>query len=159
MASAQQQRECIVVATDGSPAAQHAVVTAAQLPAARDAELVAVHVLPAGEYRVARLGPLLPVARRHPDSFQDPVLLDARRLAWRRGAPATLVLLSGDADRAIVDLAARRRADLLVLGHPLRAARMLGAGQLARHARRHAECRVLEVDRPSKTPARAPRGG
>jgi nucleotide-binding universal stress UspA family protein len=150
-----QQGECIVVATDGSPGAHHAVAAAAERAAARDAELVAVHVLAATEYRVARFGPLLPVARRHPDPFEDPVLLDARRLAWRLGAPAILASLSGDAAEVITDLVMRRHGDVLVLGRRRRAARPLGAGQLARHAHRHAHCRVLEVDQPPRTSATA----
>lgn len=61
----------IVVATDGSPAARRAVIEAAELASIHDAELIAVHVRSASQYR-ARLGPVLPVARRVADPFESP---------------------------------------------------------------------------------------
>jgi nucleotide-binding universal stress UspA family protein len=70
--TADQERECIVVATDASRSAKQAVVTAAELATARDAEFVVVHVLPATEYRVARFGPPLPIGSTLPRSLRGP---------------------------------------------------------------------------------------
>jgi nucleotide-binding universal stress UspA family protein len=76
----------MVVATSGSGACRHATGVAAKLASAFAAELTIVHVVPAAEYRVGRLAPTLPITRQLDDPYASLVLLDARRLAWTKGA-------------------------------------------------------------------------
>jgi nucleotide-binding universal stress UspA family protein len=106
----------ILLATNGSPTARHATEVAAELASAFNAELTVVHVVPAIEYRVGRLAPMLPITRRLDDPYASAVLLDARRIAWDNGAAARTVLIAGEAPQAIVALATRLQAALVVIG-------------------------------------------
>jgi nucleotide-binding universal stress UspA family protein len=109
-------RRVIVLATSGSRSAIEATVFAAELAVAFNAALRIVHVVPPIEYKVGRLAPMRPVQRKLTDPFESLVLRQARELAWRHGAAATLQLLSGEPPRAIVAAAASNHADLLVIG-------------------------------------------
>jgi nucleotide-binding universal stress UspA family protein len=145
----------IVVATNGSPASRHATGVAAELASTFAAELTAVHVVPAIEYRVGRLAPTLPTTRRLDDPYTSAVLLEARRIAWERGSAARSVLIAGEPPQALVAIAARLDADLIVIGlKPRRGlARLLA--RTARWVQAHAPCPVLAVpeNQPSVPPA------
>jgi nucleotide-binding universal stress UspA family protein len=88
------------------------------------------------------------------DPLADPVLLDARRLAWTPGANARTVLVAGDAAKAIVRIAADIDADLLAVGdkrHLLPAALV---AKTRRWVEGHASCPVLAIkSRPTCPPS------
>jgi nucleotide-binding universal stress UspA family protein len=107
-------RAAILLATNGSPSARAATSLAADLAATFDAALRIIHVVAPIEYRVGRLTPTRPIERKLDCPYDNPVLLEARQLAWRRGAAATLQLVAGDPGRAIVSAA--EHVDLLVIG-------------------------------------------
>jgi nucleotide-binding universal stress UspA family protein len=86
----------ILHATSGSLAARAATVVAAELAAGFEAQLITVHVIVAENCRVGRMAPTLPITRRLDDPYTDPVLLDARRVAWARGVSTELALIAGD---------------------------------------------------------------
>jgi nucleotide-binding universal stress UspA family protein len=101
--------------------------------------------VPPVQYRVGRLAPTLPIARRLDDPLTSPVLLDARRVAWARGANAKTILVAGDPASVIVAVAGELGADLLVIG----STRRLLTGALAAKTRLWvsacAPCPVLPV--------------
>jgi nucleotide-binding universal stress UspA family protein len=135
----------ILFATSGSAAAYHATVVAAELASAFAAELTIVHVVAPIEHRVGRFAPTLPITRRLDDPHASAVLLNARRIAWENGAPSRTVLVAGDPPRALVAIAARIEADLLVIAGKRRG--RLGALR-ATHGRwigTYAPCPVLAV--------------
>jgi nucleotide-binding universal stress UspA family protein len=123
-----------LVGAGGSKASGRAVETAAGLAGAFVAELVIAHVLPAVEYRVARLATPLLLTRKVDDPHDDAPLQEARRVAWERSVAAKLSLLSGDPAPTIVALADELDVKLVVL----RARRPLGGWFLGR-VRRFAE--------------------
>ncbi len=105
----------MLLAASGSEASRHATSVAADLASTFDARLVILHVVPPVEYRVGRLVPTLPIIRQLEDPLTSPVLLEARRVAWGRGASAGSILVAGDPARVIV-VAGDLGADLLVIG-------------------------------------------
>ncbi len=106
----------VLVAASGSLASRQATAVAANLASTFEAQLVILHVVPAVEYRVGRLAPTLPITRQPDDPLTNPVLLEARRLAWTRGTSARTILIAGDPAPVIVAVARELRADLLVIG-------------------------------------------
>ena len=131
-------------------------MVAADLASTFDAQLVILHVLPPVEYRVGRLAPTLPITRRLDDPLTSSVLLDARRVAWTRGASAKPVLVAGDAPRVIVTVAGELGADLLIIGshpHPVPSALV---AKTRRWVQAHAPCPVLPV---TADPSAVPRPG
>ena len=145
----------ILLATSGSAAARHATVVAADLASAFAAELTIVHVVPAIEYRVGRLAPTLPITRRLDDPYASTVLLDARRIAWDGGAAARTVLIGGEPSQAIVALATRLDADLLVIAAKHRRGPARPVPSSGRWIQAHAPCPVLAVPADRGTPERA----
>ena len=106
----------ILIATDGSPAAQDAVVFGLDLAADQHAEVDVVHVMHAFEF-VPMAGLGLPAAQPHRRSERDiAVLGDATVLARSKGVVARTKLLSGDAADEILSYAELIDADLVVLG-------------------------------------------
>jgi nucleotide-binding universal stress UspA family protein len=138
------------MATSGSAAARRATGVAAELASAFTAELTVVHVVPAIEYRVGRLAPTLPITRRLDDPYASSVLLDARRIAWDKGAAARTVLIAGETPQAIVALATRLDADLLVVGANQRRRPAQLAARTRHWLQAHAPCPVLAVP-PGRT--------
>lgn len=104
------------MATSGSPASQRAVEVAAAIAAEHGDELVIVHVQPPGEVRVARLGPTVVSCCWLQDPYSEPVLLDARQLAWVNGAAARVGLIAGLPADGIVMAARQLDAGLVVIG-------------------------------------------
>lgn len=140
----------ILHATSGSLAARAATVVAAELAAGFEAQLIIVHVIVAENYRVGRMAPTLPITRRLDDAYTDPVLLDARRVAWARGVSTELALIAGDAPAAIVALAHELAPQLIVIGSQRTRIPRLGA-TTRRWVQSQAPCPVLAV-----TPNRPP---
>jgi nucleotide-binding universal stress UspA family protein len=136
------KKPVIVVATSGSRSAEEATVYAAELAASIDGRLRVVHVVPAIEYRVGRLAPMLPVACRAVDPFASPVLCRARELAWRHGNAATLQLLTGDVAHTIVAAATDACAHLLVLSTPRQPRRFARSWGLRGWIEDHAPCPI-----------------
>jgi nucleotide-binding universal stress UspA family protein len=86
----------VLLAASGSQASRQATTVAADLASTFEAQLVILHVVGPVEYRVSRLAPTLPISRQLDDPLTSPVLLDARRVAWARGASARTILVAGD---------------------------------------------------------------
>jgi nucleotide-binding universal stress UspA family protein len=145
----------ILLATSGSPAARHATGVAAELASAFNAELTVVHIVPAIEYRVGRLAPTLPIARRLDDPYASSVLLEARRIAWDKGSAARTVLIAGEPPQTIVALAARLHADLVVIGVKQRRGPARLLTRTGRWVRAHAPCPVLAVAAAQPSPPSA----
>ena len=144
-------RPRIVVATSGSGASRHATGVAAELASAFAAELTIVHVVPAAEYRVGRLAPTLPITRQLDDPYASLVLLDARRLAWTKGAGTRAVLVAGETPQAVVALVSQLDADLLVLGSRRRRWPASARGPTRCWIQSHAPCPVLVVPDEERT--------
>jgi hypothetical protein len=85
----------VLVAASGSLASRQATAVAANLASTCEAQLVILNVTPPVEYRVGRLAPTLPITRQLDDPLSNPVLLEARRLAWTRGTSARTILVAG----------------------------------------------------------------
>jgi nucleotide-binding universal stress UspA family protein len=144
----------VLVAASGSLASRQATAVAAALANTFDAQLVILHVVAPVEYRVGRLAPTLPVTHQLDDPLTNPVLLDARRVAWARGASPRAILVAGDPGSVIVAVARELGADLLVIGRTSR----LAPGALAAKTRRwvttRAACPVLPVTTDQSSAAR-----
>ena len=144
----------LMAAVSGSDASRRATEVAADLANTFDARLTILHVVPPLRYRVGRLAPTLPITQRLNDPLSNPVLLDARQIAWARGVNPRTILIAGDPGHVIVVVASDLGAVLLVIGTKPR----LLPGRLA--ARRgpwvhaHAPCPVLTVSSAPPKPAR-----
>ncbi len=123
-------RRVIMLATSGSSSAVDATVLAAELAAEFNATLRIVHVETAIEYKVGRLAPMRAIERELADPFESPVLRDARKLAWRHGAAATLQLVRVEPSRVII-------------GAPGRSRGLLRKSATRRWIQAHAPCQVL----------------
>ena len=106
----------VLVAASGSLASRQATAVAANLASTFEAQLVILHVVAPVEYRVGRLAPTVPITRRLDDPLANPVLLQARRVAWHRGANTRTILVAGDPAPVIVAVARDLGAALLVIG-------------------------------------------
>jgi nucleotide-binding universal stress UspA family protein len=145
----------VLVAASGSVASRQATAVAANLASTFEAQLVILHVVAPVEYRVGRLAPTLPITRRLDDPLANPVLLEARRVAWARGASAKAILVAGDPAPAIVAIAREVDAALLVIGktHRLMPSALAAKTRIWVSAR--AVCPVLPItaDQPSSSRA------
>jgi nucleotide-binding universal stress UspA family protein len=134
--------ESIVVGTDGSETAQHAVSEAIGLAAALGCCL---HVVTAYEpmrgvrAEGAKVGTLLP------DTKVQTVVEQAAAAARVRGVPVTTHAVTGNPGDALLDVAGQENADLIVVGsrgmHGV--ARVLGS--VPNKVSHHARCNVLIV--------------
>ncbi len=105
----------IVIATDGSPAAEEAVRAGLDLAADHSADVVFVHVVPAE--RPGPLGVAVPaLVPRPPDPADNLPLAEAERLAGAVGVPAQSTLLRGNVVDEIVTHADSLDADMIVIG-------------------------------------------
>jgi nucleotide-binding universal stress UspA family protein len=140
------QQAVILLATNGSPSAIAATSLASSLAARSDAALRILHVVAPVEFRVGRLAPTRIVEQKLDCPYDSPVLLNARQLAWKRGAAATLQLVAGEPARAIVSAA--EHVDLLVIGgRDQRASARLRACT-RRWVEAHVGCPVLACPSP-----------
>jgi nucleotide-binding universal stress UspA family protein len=142
----------ILVATSGSAASMDATTSAARLANAFEADLIVLRVSPATTLRVGRLAPTIAVAEHHPDPYECPVLLQARRLAWAAGTNARIVLISGDIAPTVLAVTEDVRADLLVVGAQARRAPITLRSSILRQLQRQASCPVLPIwrDHPAR---------
>ena len=141
----------VLVAASGSVASRQATAVAANLASTFEAQLVILHVVPPVEYRVGRLAPTLPITRHLDDPLANPVLLEARRIAWARGASVKAILVAGDPAPAIVAIARELGAALLVVGKTHRLMPSALAAKTRAWVGNRAPCPVLPVtsDQPS----------
>lgn len=108
----------IIVATDGSAAANRAIDAGASLAKATGADLILLTI--GGSVTGAELRTLANTAGDLSDTMQsaaDKILKQARRRAQRLGVRSvTLKTGWGDPGDAIIDVVQRSKADLLVVG-------------------------------------------
>jgi nucleotide-binding universal stress UspA family protein len=108
----------IVVATDGSPTASHAVAVGVELASQEGAEVRFVYVVPEVPARAFQMVSV-PHETEPPD---DAPLHAGLRYANSRAVPSEATLLSGDTVDEIVAFADSADADLIVLGSRSRGA-------------------------------------
>jgi nucleotide-binding universal stress UspA family protein len=108
----------ILIATDGSPAAQQAVRYGLELAEEQSSEPVFIHVAPLNEILpVPVFGMAGPVSIHHELDAADHVSLDdAVALAQEQGLTARTKLVGGKASDEIVRYADEIDADLIVMG-------------------------------------------
>jgi nucleotide-binding universal stress UspA family protein len=106
----------ILIATDGSPAAQEAVEFGVELAEEHGAEIVFVHVVPFLDPAPMNGFNVVGARRRDPSAEEYEVLADAEAVAENRGLHARTDLLSGNAADEIVAHADNLDADLIVVG-------------------------------------------
>ena len=149
----------ILIATDGSRAADAALGFGLDLAAEQGATAIVVHVAPASDV-VPLVGFGLPAPLPRSSGAGDgSALAAAVRLAGARGVPVRAVLLTGDAVDEIVAYADSLDADLIVVG-----SRGLGAvasgmlGSVSQGVLHEARRPVLVVRRARERPS-APAAG
>lgn len=132
----------IVVGTDGSGTAESAVAWAGDLAAALEAELLVVHVFEADPARLPGGYVVLPEDELHHLRERAKQRLDGEWTACLGpiSARCRTLLIEGNAAGALIDVAEREKADLLVAGNRGRggfAELLLGSvgHQLVQHAK------------------------
>jgi nucleotide-binding universal stress UspA family protein len=135
--------QTIVVGYDETEAAKRALERAADLAQAFGSKLVVTSVAKrlAGTARTASAIDPVESPAVHREELDE-----ARHALASRGVQAEYVPAIGDPDDAIVELAAQRGADLIVVGtrEPRMVERLLG-GSVSQSVSRHAHCDVLIV--------------
>jgi nucleotide-binding universal stress UspA family protein len=104
----------IVIATDGSDAAAHALQQGFALAAETGAGVAVVHVRRTPSTVLGT--PYYQEALEDSSLEAEAVMLDARLHASRYGIDADYEVIGGDPSEAIVDFAQARDADLIVIG-------------------------------------------
>lgn len=145
----------IVVATDGSPAAEAALDEAIALAGATGDSIAAVTVWQAlqGDYGLAYppaavLSDLLEAERQHAEA----TLARAADRARATGIAVETQLLTGDPAERVCDLAEERDARMIVMGtHGYGAMVTLFVGSVSGAVIRRARCPVLVVHAPTGT--------
>ena len=131
----------IVVGTDGSETATEAVRQASDLAASLDAEL---HILTSYVTAMASVDKLR--ADYTPGETADSVLDAARGMAEERGVAVTTHKGSADPADALLDLAEKVDADLLVVGNRgMRSPKRFFLGSVPNAVAGHAPCAVMIV--------------
>jgi len=134
----------LVIATDGSAAAEEAVEFGLELALDHGAAVVFVHAVPAEEFAVGRLA-AVPRPHGEPVDDSDAALGAAAAAAEKAGVSHTLERLSDDTVHAILQVAEREDADLIVVGsHGHRGVGSL-LGSVSRDLLRRADRPVLVV--------------
>jgi nucleotide-binding universal stress UspA family protein len=120
----------ILIATDGSPAAQEAVAFGLELAEHEDAQAIVVHVVPLLEFVSQNGFGLVGHARYEPGPHDEDVLASAREIADRHAVSVRTMLLQGQTVDEIVTYADAVDADLIVVGsrgHGAVASALLGS--------------------------------
>ena len=148
--------QTIVLAYEDTPSARGALESAAKLASAFDAKLTVTSVAPV-LVSVGRSGGLIDPA--DPPEDHAKALEHARSYLREHGIKADYVNLVGPPADTIVRLAARRHADLIVVGSRSSslAKRVLGQSVSASVTRK-ARCAVLVVREPKRTAEAAATG-
>jgi nucleotide-binding universal stress UspA family protein len=143
----------IVIATDGSPAAQEAVDVGLEFAKEQGADVTFIHVTVPDEYMGGRLA-ARPIPHREEIDESETALKAAADAAEEAGISYALERISGDTVDTIVGIADGKDADLIVVGSrgrgPMTAALL---GSVSRGVLQHAKRPVLIV-RAAKTPVR-----
>jgi nucleotide-binding universal stress UspA family protein len=139
--------ERILVAVDGSPGGMAATTAGAQLARAFGAEIVLLHVsnepTVIGSMGTVEVpGELLAVY----DEYSEKILEDGARIVESFGIPGETISVPGDAASMILEVAAARRVDVIVMGHRglSRVERFL-LGSVSNKVVQHAPCGVFLV--------------
>ena len=106
----------ILIATDGSPAADQAVDLGVELARDEGARIVFVHVVPATDLVAVNGFGLTASVPHAPTASDEQVLDDAWAVADGNGVPAATKLLRGDTVDEIVAYADSMDAELIVVG-------------------------------------------
>jgi nucleotide-binding universal stress UspA family protein len=120
----------ILIATDGSAAAQEAVELGVELARDEGAEAIFVHVVPLSHTVPMNGFGLANYVPYEPTDWDERMLEEARAVAERHGVPAAAELLRGDPVTEIVARADTIDADLIVVGsrgHGAVASALLGS--------------------------------
>lgn len=140
--------KCIAVGTDGSTQAAKAVSWAAELAVKLNADLVVVHVFETDPAKLPGGFVVMPPEelariRSEVQSRLDGVWSDAARAS---GARCRTIMLDGSATGALMDVAKREKADLIVVGSRGRGgfAELL-LGSVGHHLTLHARIPVVIV--------------
>jgi nucleotide-binding universal stress UspA family protein len=149
----------LLIATDGSPAAEAAVEAGVQLASEQGAGVVFLHVVEAIDVVAPLFGPVLAVPHRIGEPGEDEALSDAAEVARRHDVPFELRLVSGFDVETILATADEIDAELIAVGsnrHGAIGTMFLGSvsQELLRRVRRP----VLVVH-PTPVPALAVVGG
>lgn len=141
--------DTIVVGTDGSTHAQAAVRAAAQLAGNRAVVHVVTAFHPLSAAEMSRVAASLPDELRSlvgADMAAESALADARRELGRAGITAEYHELDREPTAAVLDVAERAGADLVVVGsRGLGATGRLLHGSVSTKVIHHAPCSVLVV--------------
>ena len=106
----------ILVATDGSPAANHAVETGLELAVSARAEVTFLHVLPPDEFIERRLGRDRVVSHHEDLDETEVALRRAARAAELAGVSYALERIAGETVDEILGVADAKDVDLIVVG-------------------------------------------
>ena len=133
----------IVLGYDATPAADHALERTAELAKAFGAKVtvasVARTLVPAGK----GMGPIDPV---DPPSLHEQEASEAKKRLAELGVEADTVVGIGDPGQVIAHLAAKRHADLVIVGsHARHGLRRVITGSVSDDVRHKASCDVLAV--------------
>ena len=147
----------ILIATDGSAAAQHAVELGVELAKHEEAAIAFVHVVPLFDLVSTNGFGLVGRVPYEPTASDESVLDDAIAVADREDVPAISKLLRGDAVTEIIAYADLIGADLIVVGsrgHGTVASALLGS--VSRRVLTHSERPVLIVRAVASVPSLSP---
>jgi nucleotide-binding universal stress UspA family protein len=147
----------ILIATDGSPAANEAIGAGLKLAHAQNAHVVFAHVAPGYEVLPSHAFGMKSVRPRELSAADREPLERAAAEAEARGVPATTALLVGDPVNEIVTYADSIDADAIVVGsrgHGVFANALLGS--VSQGVLREARRPVLVVPRDPDNPQFAP---
>ncbi|MGE3541703.1 MAG: universal stress protein [Candidatus Tectimicrobiota bacterium] len=144
----------LLVPTDFSTHAAHAVVQACALAAQDKAQVLLVHVIPTTE-----LDPtMLAWWQQHAQEVQAAAAQQLRRLAAEQAVPVETLVIWGHPPSEICRLARERASDLIVMStHGRTGLSHVLLGSVAERVVRHAPCAVLIVR--ALPHAAAPSGG
>jgi nucleotide-binding universal stress UspA family protein len=106
----------ILIATDGSAAADEAVELGVELARDEGAEAILVHVVPTADLVSMNGFGLMGYVPHDPTEWDEQMLEDAQAVAEREGVPAGTALLRGDPVAEITRHADTIEADLIVVG-------------------------------------------
>jgi nucleotide-binding universal stress UspA family protein len=144
----------ILVASDGSEAADAALAVGLDLAVEQGADLVIAHVVSVLDFAVHADGKAPRSATRAPRAEDDVVLCAALELAEARGVKTRSELLVGNASEQIIRLAHEIDAQLIVVGsRGLGRVKSAVLGSTSREVVAHADRPVLVV---RETPAAEP---
>jgi nucleotide-binding universal stress UspA family protein len=106
----------LLIATDGSPAADAAVEAGVQLAAEQDAGVVFLHVVDAIDVVAPAFGPIVVHPVEQSDPKEDDILTAAAEVARAQDVPFELKLVAGFDYETILATADEIEAELIVIG-------------------------------------------